>query len=236
MLEGGYWKVTVRPLQYIPNRILYAQLREALERTQVRLRGWYFPHLTNKSEEIQQGSDYYGTWVVFANYEYWRFYESAQLIHYHGIRENVDEMYNAKIKEATQSNLRWAKPDWSTVHGYIDIINFLYTVTEVFEFAARLARFLELDELMQIDISLRNIEGYILGVSDWERGWNFLYRCAQSSLSNSWDIEAKKLDVDSAPYSLAAVKWFFERFGWADANMPALEDAQSAFLKRRIRP
>ena len=86
---------------------------------------------------------------------------------------------------------------------------------------------------MQIDIELRNIEGYILGVSDWSRGWDHFYRCTQTKLSKSWSIDAKELTVDSSPYSLEAVKWFFERFGWVDVNITALQDAQTAFLKRR---
>ena len=99
MVEGGYWRIAVRPSQYIPNRVQYGDLRGILEKAQVRLRGWYFPHLSNKDAEIQRGKDYYGTWVVFTNYEYWRFYESAQLIHYHGIRENIDEMYRTKSRK-----------------------------------------------------------------------------------------------------------------------------------------
>ncbi|MGA7754585.1 MAG: hypothetical protein WCB05_17260, partial [Candidatus Sulfotelmatobacter sp.] len=90
-------------------------------------------------------------------------------------------------------------------------------------------------EPVQIDIALRNVAGYILGVSDHGRAWDYMYRCTQPELANTWVVEAKALEVDSAPYSLAAVKWFFERFGWTDANMAALEDAQAAFLKRRVR-
>ena len=139
MLDSAYWKVTVRPTRYDANRITYGNLREILEQVQVRLRGWYFPHLTNKPNEIEHGTNYYGTWIVFDNYEYWRFYQSAQLVHYHGVREHVDAMYRENMEKVTKRNLSWLKPDWATVSGYIDIINFLYTVTEVFEFTARLA-------------------------------------------------------------------------------------------------
>jgi hypothetical protein len=233
MLDGPFWRVVIRPAQYKPERVPYAKLRETLDRVQVRLRGWYFPHLTNKSHEIEHGMNYYGTWVVFSNYEYWRFYESAQLVHYHGLREHVDEAYRARVAETTKRNLAWQKPDWSRINGYIDIINFLYTVTEMFEFASRLAAFLSVEESMNVQISLNNIEGYILGVSDPSRAWDFVYRCDASNLSNTWVIESNVLQVDSAPLSLAAAQWFFERFGWADVNMTALEDAQAAFLKKR---
>lgn len=235
MLDGPYWRIVIRPSRYVPGRIPYDKLRDVLDKTQVRLRGWYFPHLTNQQNEIQHGPDFYGTWVVFTNYEYWRFYQSAQLVHYHGVREYVDESYRARTEEVTKGNLKWLKPDWSQVHGCIDIINFLYTVTEAFEFAGRLALLLQLDGSMEISITLRNIERFILGVSDHGRGWDFIYQCSQSDLAQGWDVDTKELKVDSAPFSLAAVKWFFERFGWTNVNMNALEDAQSALLKRRLR-
>jgi len=147
----------------------------------------------------------------------------------------VDESYRARLEEVTRANLKWLKPDWSQVQAYFDIINFLYTITEVFEFAKRLALLLQLEGSMEVSISLHNIEGFILGVSDWGRGWDFMYRCSQSDLAHAREIDATELKVDSAPFSLEAVKWFFQRFGRTDVNMAALEDAQSAFLKKRPR-
>lgn len=232
MLDSAYWRIVIRPAKYDTQRIAFSQLEETLHRAQVRLRGWHFPHLTSRRDETAHGTNFYATWNAFQNYEYWRFYESAQLIHYHGVREQVDEGYRERIAEQTRRNLDWLKPDWASVKGYLDIINVLYTVTEVFEFASRLAVSLDLAEPMHIEIGLENIENFILAVSDPGRAWHQFYQWKNANLSNTWQLKAKDLATGSASQSLDAVAWLFQRFGWFDANLHALRDAQDAFLKK----
>jgi len=235
MLGGPYWRVIVRPTDYQAEYVSFAQLESTLQKAQVRLRGWYFPHLSRRANEICSGTNYLAMWNIFHNYEYWRFYESAQLIHYHGVRECVDSGYKEKIEEVTRSNLKWLDPDWSTVTGYFDIINFVYTVTEIFEFAARLASALELQKQMHIEIGLENVKGFILGISDWGRAWDYLYQWNGSdSLSGSWDVDSRDLSATAHDQSLAAIIWFFQRFGWKEANYQALRDAQIALFNRQF--
>jgi hypothetical protein len=234
LLDDAYWRITVSPLKYERQRVSYENLRSVLDKAQVRLRGWYFPYLSNKPDEVVQGVNYYGTWCTFANYEYWRFYESAQLVHFHGVREQVEQGYKEQIDQISRRSLDWLKPDWATVRGFIDIINFLYTVSEVFVFAGRLASALEIDETMHIEIALKNINGFVLGVSDPSRAWHAFHQWkGGDDLAKTWDIEANELSIDPATSSLDAVEWFFHRFGWTDVNKQALRDAQSAFFKKQ---
>ncbi len=233
MLSLPLWRIIVRPQSFVPGRIPFSKLEGTLRELQVRLRGWYFPHLSRQPDEIIRGRDYYATFSVFTNYEYSRFYESAQFIHYRGLREYVDESYYRELEALNKRNLDWLHPDWSEVTGYIDIINFLYSVTEIFEFAARLGNFLSLDEPMHIEIMLEKIRGFILGVSDESRSWQDFYQWKHATLGRVWDIDAKELFFDSKRHSLSAVEWFFQRFGWVDANTRALADAQSGLLSTK---
>jgi hypothetical protein len=226
MLDGPYWRILIRPALYNSDRVPFAKLLPTLQQAQVLLRGWDFPHLSHLPEKNVRETHYVGTWDNFGNYEYWRFYESAQLIHYHGVREQVDEGYRQKLEDVHGA-------DPSATKGYIDITNFLYTVTEAFVFAARLATLLRLDEIVHIELALRGITGFILGFSEHGRSLRGPYQWNGGELSNWWDVEARELKVDPGGYALKAVVWFFERFGWEDVNQRALADAQAVFLRRQ---
>jgi serine/threonine-protein kinase len=51
----GFWEVLAYPAEYRASRCTPAMLRSALEESQVRLRGWYFPHLGNSVIAFQHG-------------------------------------------------------------------------------------------------------------------------------------------------------------------------------------
>jgi hypothetical protein len=232
MLNHAYWRFDIRPSSYRSDRISFARLEPLLHETQVRLRGWYFPHLTTKTEQIIRRNNYFGGWSAAYNYEYLRFYESANLFLLRGVREDVDPSWRATLERDTRSHLSYANVDWNRVKGFLDIINFLYNCTEAFEWAARLAEALDLAESVDVSIKLANIQGFILTAAAG-RSWDYEYRWDDSKLEHTWTLPAESIHDDPAGAALEAVVWFFQHFGWRDPSASVLRGEQEAFLSKR---
>src|SRR4029434_6834678 len=80
-----YWRINFRTSVFRADLIpSIDECRELVQKTQVRFRGWPYPYLSQRSEELDFGNDYIGS-VVFSpprHEEYWRLYQSGQFIHY----------------------------------------------------------------------------------------------------------------------------------------------------------
>lgn len=229
-----HWRVVIRPTTFkedlVPN---LGELFRILEQTKLHLRGWDYPHLSHRPEERSQGANWVASWCAFNTHEeYLRFYQSGQFLHLFRVRESSPQ-WKAELEKTTKSHIFFNKDiDWSKVPGYISIINFLYTVTEIFEFAARLCQKGLYKESVTVSIDIKKVNGFLL-TTDWDRAWMSYCACGTDVLSKSWEIEAKDLVSGSADYSLKAAMWFFERFGWLDPNEQVLRQDQQKFLQGR---
>ena len=114
----GYWRVVIRPTEFSAERVKdIAALGPLVAANVVSLRGWNFPHVARTGSSI--GPDFIENQSEWNGYlEVWRFFQSGQFYVLRGMRS--DWMLEDHGK------LLW------TVHA-------LYTFTEIFEFAARLA-------------------------------------------------------------------------------------------------
>ena len=156
--------------------------------------------------------------------EYWRFYQSGQFLHLFSVREITEERWRTKLRRRLPAD--------SDVPGVFSILNFLYTVTEIFEFSTRLCEKEFYRNDVTVSIELKNVKGFILSEED-----GFLPRrngAGESDLGKTWALHARNLLAGSKDYSLAAVGWFFERFGWLNPPLDALKKDQERFLKGLI--
>ncbi|MDB5070244.1 MAG: hypothetical protein JWM87_1355 [Candidatus Eremiobacteraeota bacterium] len=233
ILDGPYWRIDVHPSEYDAERLRHAELRSTIAQTKVSLRGWDFPHLTNRDNEVVRGTNFFGGWNDFANPEYWRFYQSGHLFFLQGVREYYEQSWRHNIEKSMQNRMRWLNPDWTTIHGYFSIVNFIYTITEVFEFAARLSQKLRISGNMDVSIALNGIDGYIL-TTEIDRGsLNGVYRWSGGRLGHEWSVPAQDLVAEPGAQALSAITWFFERFGWEQPNLIQMKRDQDDFLRRR---
>lgn len=233
--RASHWRVNLRPETYTPELIpTLGGCIELIEKTKVSLRGWDYPHLSNRQSEQGRGTNWVESWSDFrGRKEFWRFYQSGQFIHLFTVKETAPE-WRSKLEEDTRFHLGDDENiDWSRVPGFISIINFLYTVTEIFEFATRLCQAGVYKGLITISIQLNGINQFVL-TTDTSRSWHNYYAATQDTLGKPWSLSSNELVANSAELSLQAIKWFFERFGWLNPPMEVLKNDQENFLKRRI--
>lgn len=230
------WRVNFRPQVFRPNRIpSLPKALEILEKTSVRLRGWDFPHISKQESCIGYGNDWVASWSDFMGHvEYWRFYQSSQFLYFGSVREVTETEWHTRIRQTMKSHLdRFRSVDLEKVPGFFSIVNFVYTVTEVFEFAARLCQAQVYEDPITIRISLHGIKGFLLA-AEWNRVWHSVYAATEEELCREVTVTPADLVAASANESLSAVTWFFEHFGWLQPPIEVLREDQQKLLTGRI--
>jgi len=227
-----HWRVTYRPETYDENRIpSLSDCLEVVTKNRVSLRGWDFPHVPRSGEEMAYGSRWIAAWSDFMGHiEYWRFYQSTQFVYLGSVRETTERAWAEHLR-ATQHFMD--REDIANVPGFISITNFVYNVTEIFEFATRLAQASIYREPVEIAINLSGIRGFVLA-ADPNRMWPNAYAASQPEIAYKQSFTPADLVADAATAAVACTAWFFERFGWLDPNMAVIRSDQQKFLAGRL--
>ena len=219
----GYWRVNVRPTVFDANRIPHlSDCWETIESTQTRLRGWDFPHIDpdyrlNQDDSIESGVD------SMDIKEYWRFYQSGQFIHYTAFIEDYHEL-------SWQSSMyAGGKPD-----KYLEIISTLYRLTEIYEFAARLASRTILSPGATVSIKLVGTEGRHLVFEHIRRLLSRPYRCKLPEINLERTYAEPELRGEASALALTAAVHVYERFNWNDPPREVFAEDQKKLLERRF--
>jgi hypothetical protein len=181
------------------------------------------------------GQDFVASYDDFQGHlEYWRAYMSGQFVYLSSVREATEPGWREKLERGARH--RMISPskdfDWSSVPGFIDVQNFVYTVTEFFEFAARFGQALPRTEATKLTIGLHNIAGFVLTVDDVRRGWWEYYAADMPALENSWEVPLSELVGSSRQLALEAMQWLLVRFGWTQPNMEAIKADMDELTQR----
>ncbi len=220
----GHWKVVFRPLRFEPTRIpSLPKCEELVEKASVSLRGWSYPHIPRR-DGPSFGNDYVEgatDWGAFK--ELWRLYQSGQFVHLDSLKEDW-------MEEDPRFSDRRHEPG-----AVLEIINTVYTVTELFEFLSRLARPGIYEEGVEVSVGLYKTEGRMLHIFDPRRGpLHDEYRCRipeivfEQTLTEAVAIEKPK---DTA---LDALLHFFHRFNWKTPPIDTIKADQEKLLKRQL--
>lgn len=230
VLSGPHWRVNIRPDTYREVVPSVSECLAIIETTKVRLRGWDYPHLSSRSTQQQIDNDWVASWAEFSGHtEYWRFYQSGQFLHLFSVREAFEAEWKADLLARARHVVWDPAVDWGTVKGALSVENFIYTVTEIFEFATRLSQRGLYSGSLSIDIAISGIQGFIL-MAGKGRSWHGFYVAQTDSLRKEWLLDTRDLVATSAQLSLRACDWFFQRFGWR-SGMDVFVSEQQKFLK-----
>lgn len=236
VLHDPHWRVNFRPDQYKEDLIpSLARCFEIIQKNKLSLRGWDYPHLSHRETERGVGNNWVASWCEFMGHkEYWRFYQSGQFLHLFSVREATEAGWKQKMQSEMQSHLSYLRDlDWNQVPGFISIVNFTYSLTEIFEFASRLCQAEVYTGALNIDITIKGIKGYVLSAG-WERAWHSYHAAAEDKLGRFWTYQTDVLVAESAQKALESILWFFERFGWLSPSEEVIRRDQENLLKGRM--
>ena len=105
-------------------------------------------------------------------------------------------------------------------------------MSEIFEFAARLCQAQVYTGVLNIDIKVKGIKGFVLA-PEGGRTWPNYYAASENELSHTWSLQSDILVAESSEKALAAITWYFERFGWLSPSQEIIRSEQNKFLKVR---
>jgi len=164
--------------------------------------------------------------------EYWRFYQSTQFIYLGSVREVTQADWDRKLRET----MKWhghGNVDIDAVPGFLSLTNSIYSITEFFEFAARLAQAQVYNEPITISVSIKRIGGFMLA-ADENRAWSSDFVARQSDLKYATILAPAELIASAAEQAMKCTVWLFERFGWLKPNIDAIRTDQQKLLTRQL--
>ena len=218
----GYWEVVIRPLKFNEKRLesLKACSDLVLE-NKVRLRGWDYPHLSSKYDVVSGDSWVENVTNWLDHKEIWRMYQSGQFFHIFGCRED------------------WWGPVrifWSekrvTEPGYgLEFLCTVYSLTEIFEFASRLAKRNLFEESLKILVILHGMKNRRLVTTEIRRSLSDNYLCRIENITLNREIAVDEIITARNELAVDAMCYVFERFNWREPPRRVLEEEQGKLLK-----
>ena len=207
----GYWRVIIRPVAYIEDRIEhFPDLFGILLRTSVELRGLGFPNLGSHSS-VKRHRNWIQQECSLGQYlEVWRFYQSGQFVDVRGIEGDWADSYIAQPPQ----------PDWAPCR-FLVIEDVVDQFTEVFEFASRLAFTDSGDEQMRLHIGLHGIKDRRLTTRDRQSGNPYFKEFSASVLDEyCYDGVLSKAELVAIPRELALkpAEGLLHRFGYSPSS------------------
>jgi hypothetical protein len=211
----GYWHVGIRPFTFEQERIPLSELFPLIRRTSFNIRGWDFPIIEGINANARETGTY---WVSVENewdriLEAWRMYQSGQFVHESGI---FDDWLD--LSKHTPAGEQW-RPGIQ-----LSVVGAVYRMTEIFEFAARLAvaDAYRMDKSIVIEVTLHNTKGRALydpgTYAQFPRQGRFpmIDRYVTSAEIIPYRGEFLKEKIVAQPWDLAldTAQYLFERFGW----------------------
>lgn len=217
----GYWRVLIRPTVFEKTRIATLnECRKVVQSSVVELRGWDYPHW--KDSEIHNGQDWIEGGSGFSSHiEYWRFHQSGQFVHHFAMSED----YEPNVFGSSKNDIDGPR---------LSILSTLFSVTEIYEFAARLCAKDVLRPAVDLEICLKGTQDRTLFFWQPGRYTNKAYTCALPEIRFEKQHSQEDLLGAARELAITATVSIFERFNWMDPPLPLLQNEQQKLIERRL--
>lgn len=231
-----HWRVNFRPATHVADRIPDVQrCLDLVRRNVVRFRGWDYPHVEERAGAFEVGDSHFASWIEFRGQrEYWRMHQSGQFLSLFTVREVVEPGWREKLLQAALSQSPpQERPEITLVPGFLSELNLVYTVTEIVEFAARLAQSRVFDGSVSVDISLRSVDRFMLAF-DVDRRCRLRFQASSDVVGHRWLLPCDRLVSDAAALTVEILTWIVARFGWLSPPEGAIaRDVETLRSRRR---
>jgi len=222
----GYWRINLQPLVKAEKLPSIDRCQEIVEQNAVKLRGWEYPAILQGAPDVQRTRTQ--TYFELANdwqnhIEFWRMYRSGQFLHYLALREDwisADEL--ASMGEQQMQPMT-----------RLSVVGTIYSVTEIHEFAARLARAGLYNEGVVVSIGLHHTKDRVLWLEDRARvGFSYERKTGAEELTWSQSHTKEQLVEDPPRLSRVVLKELFDAFGWQVADELLGRDQERLLTQR----
>lgn len=220
----------VAPQRYNPDRLTISKCSEVVSASQVRVRGWYFPHIDRDGTTSGPRGKYvlHETEALGYHLEQWRMHRSGQFL----LRLMPWEVPNDEVQIRMRANARgWeSRRSVDGVTGFLSFVMLIYSIAETFSFAARLAQAAHYDTAVDVQVGLRGVHDWALGSSDFGIDLSGAYIARHDGLMYSVTLPLDTLIAAPLNAAVVATQSLFEQFGWY-ANPATISNWQRQIFK-----
>lgn len=227
--SGAYWRVIIRPTIFNEYHLSsLSEIHNLVEDCKIRLRGWDYPHVDRVNTRNGE------SWVESIcdsghHIEFWRFYQSGQFLHYFAVAED----YIPETKEYGLLRVSYSDSE-TNPKGYLSIFSTLFRITEIYEFAKRLALKNIFTSSIKIKIELHNIKQYQLFFWQRDRDLADAYITSLNEIKMESVLAIEELLTKGQEEALNKTIHLFERFNWNNPPRGILLEEQNKLLERRL--
>lgn len=225
--------VAIAPSTFDETRLTLEQCRSVVTTSQVRVRGWYFPHIDREAGfSVGEAGRYITNGITWSTKdETWRMQRSGQFLFRSKLWEVGDEGYQAKLRTSARYALSSInQPD--EIPGFISLVGLIYSVAEIYSFATNLSQAASYDSLTKIEILLRGATRWALAKADDSSHINYLYRASTDLLKSAVTVPIDDLVSDPLKLSSSATVSLFEQFSWLDVRSELITGWQRQIFRR----
>lgn len=223
--------VSIRPTIYDAHALTLQQCVTVVDTSQVRTRGWYFPHINREGTGVGEGGRYVFNETGYnGKDEVWRMYRSSQFLFRGKLWEVGDEHYQEKLRD----NFRYFSSSEARerIVGYISFIGLIYSVAEIYAFAANLSQAVPLDSSVAVDISLHDTNGWALASGDPSVHLDYAYVSTSNLQRSDHILPIDELVANPLGHAVTATLELFEQLTWFRAGADMIAGWQREIFRR----
>lgn len=232
----GYWRFLFHPVEFEERRLKRtAECYKAVQRNNVTLRGWDYPHVEPQSRGDGRGlaeiiDDGYESWTDWADaIEFWRYYRSGQFLHYRVLKEDWqdehDKVFLGFSEQLAKSmgasyNKPTARGNSFLENPHLEVVGVIYEITEVFEFWRRMMS--DLSEVYEsglcASVELHNLNKRQLYNSDFRMRGSLGQRSTLPRIVVPTTLSSKDVVLDTVNVTLDVIMDIFDRFAYSPSE------------------
>lgn len=225
--------VAVAPTRPQAEPLTIERCREVVAASQVRARGWYFPHIEQRTLVAGPQKQYLSNETEVRGFvdhlEKWRMHRGGQFL----FRMMLWEVPNDALQEEMRERIRWALRDeeLSNIRGFVSFLMLIYSISEAYTFASRLVESVPYESSPEVVVRLRGVRDWSLGSSQFGVDLDSAYVARNDTLEESATIPIDNLVAEPLVHAVGAIQGIFAQFGWLDAAPGMIQGWQREIFK-----
>lgn len=214
----------IAPQQYDQETLSIEQCRRLVASCSVEARGWAFPYVDERTIAAGPNGQYIRSDVNFSGFvhhlEEWRMYRSGQFV----LRMKPWEIGDTEWQEKTRISFERNGRLQADVAGFLSFEMLLFTITEAYIFASRLAQSVPYQTTVNVRVGLRDVRGYALASSEPSRvrQLHSLYITPNDAPENLQPVPLDALVANPKEAAAPAITSLFQQFGWMRGPSPEI--------------
>ena len=221
--------IEITPKAYSGKAMDIARCRQVASASQVRARGWHFPHIDRNGMIVGKNNAYVGNEIDGAvltdHIERWRLYPSGHFL----FTAKLWEVPAPEIQEVMRKN-QFPSSRKGNIKGFVSFVGQIYMVAEAYAFASRLAQGVPFEGPIRISVGLRNVKSWCLGSTEFGVDLEEFITNIDGP-EDSRDVPLEDLVADPLQQAVTATVGLFQQFNWFDPSRGMIENWQRQIFK-----